>query len=113
MVRAGAVALGGRREAGSIACRMRAGAGFVNHAAKINVRADFGAQPAFRDDVQFMVEFALDRRGGLFVSIEVCLLASYFQMAAARKVGVDIFLADDPLDAINRLDRSSAPSAKC
>src|SRR5258708_12211221 len=60
-----------------------------------------------------MVEFALDQRGGLFVSIEVCLLASYFQMAAARKVAVDIFFADDPLDTIDRFERSSVHSANC
>ena len=48
-----------------------------------------------------MTEFALQERGGFFVAIEVRLLAGNFQVAAAREIAVDIFLAHDVLDAID------------
>src|SRR6266852_2960642 len=48
-------------------------AGFVHHAAEINVRADFAAQLAFGNDAQRVIEFTLDQRGGFFVAIEVRL----------------------------------------
>src|SRR5437879_1224289 len=88
-----------------VARGIEARAGFVNHAAKINVRADFAAQFVSGNDAQLVIELALDKRGGLFVAIEVRLLASHFEVAAARKVTVDIFFAHDLLDAIDGFER--------
>ena len=84
---------------------IHARAGFVHHAAEISVRADFAAQLAFRNDAQFVIEFALDERSGFFIASEVHLLARDFEMAAAREVTVDVFLADDLLDAVDGVER--------
>src|SRR5260370_17933215 len=90
IVKASAGALRSMREAGNVPRGIQACARFVHHAAEINVRADFAAQFAFRNDTQFVIEFALDERGGFFVAIEVGLLTANFHLATARQVTVDI-----------------------
>jgi len=42
---------------------IQAGAGFVHHAAEINVRADFGAQVTLGNDALAVMEFTLDENG--------------------------------------------------
>src|SRR6266481_3077135 len=90
-----------KRKPGNVPRGIQARAGFVHHAAEINVRADFAAQLASWDDAHFVTEFALQERGGFFVAVEVGLLAGNFQVAAAREIAVDIFLAHDVLDAVD------------
>ena len=58
-----------------------------------------------------MIELALDQRGGFFVVIEVRLLTGNFQMAATREIAVDIFFADDLLDAVDGVERRGVHSS--
>ena len=95
------------REASDVPRGIQARAGFVHHATQIDFGTDFTAQLAFRDDAQFMIEFALDERSGSFIAIEVRLLARHFQVATAREVAVDVLLAHDLLDAVDGIERSS------
>ena len=101
VMEASAGALRCQREAGDVAGRVLAGAGIVDHAAEVNVRANLAAQFIFRDDAKRVMEFALNESGGFGEAVEVRLLGGNFEMAAARKVASDIFLAHDVLDAID------------
>ena len=105
IVEASAGALSGVGQACNVARRVQARAGFVNHAAEINVGADFGAKLTFWDDALMVLEFALDAGGGFGVSVEMGLLAGNLEVAAAGEVAVDVFIAHDLFDQIDGLGR--------
>ncbi len=95
-------------DARDVSCRIQPRAAFVHHAAEINVGADFRAQFTLRNDAQLVMEFALSKRCGFLVAIEMRLLAGYFEVATTGEIAVDLFFVDDLLDAINGVERSGA-----
>ena len=52
-----------------------------------------------------MIEFARDHFGLPRVVVEMFLLAGDFEMAATREIAVDVFFADNLLDAIDGRER--------
>src|SRR5207245_8384331 len=89
----------------NIARRIAPRADLIHHAAKIYTRPDFRAQLASLHHAQLVIELDLNDLCLPLVIVEMLLLASDFQMTAARKVARDPFYLDDLLNAIERSQR--------
>ena len=68
--------------------------GVINQAAVIDGGADFGLELVFRDETLGMMEVARGFFDAAAKIVEMLWFAGDFEMAAAREVAGDIFLAD-------------------
>ena len=98
---------GGPGKTCNIARRIAPGADFIDHATVINGRSDLGTQLVFLNHPQRVVELAGDDLSLPGIIVEMLLLAGNFQMTAPGEVAVNLFLANDLFDAIERSQRSS------
>ncbi len=97
----------GAAESGDIARGIQSRANFIDHAAVINARPDFGVQFIFLHHAQPMIELARDHLRLAGVVVEMLLLAGHFQVAATREVAIDIFFADNLLHTIDGFEGCS------
>src|SRR5580704_8258833 len=92
-------------EARNIARGIQSRADFIDHASVVNLGADFRIQLVLLDDVQLVIELARNHIRLARIIVEMLLLAGHFKMAATREIAVDYFFLDNPLDAIDGLER--------